>query len=673
MSRTRILSLAAGLLLLTAVAWPLWSVRSQEAPLGTAFELLTLEDASIGEFMEGDAPIERLAPFQLPPAQEAVVQEEIPAPEGLAIDFRSYTSPEQIEAFLRELEAEYPDLVELYTIGTSRQGRDILALRVANENVPGSPIDERPAMYTDSQHHARELISKETSLYTLWWLVAHHGQDPLATYLVDTRASFFVPSVNVDGNHIVLHDNQDLRRNANPECCDDDNDGAFDEDPPVGYGYGSYRLARYTFTREWMDEHPEDPFVQGWWRNLQGQPENLGYFRGDPGGQQEPIPVVDADGDGQAWEDPVGGVDTNRNYDWFWEEGDTNIRSGNYHGPTVFSEPQTRAVRKFVTERPHIATGLSYHSGVDVILFPWGYSREAELPDVELFERLGRKGSQLTEVFDITGSPHVWTARGLYPATGSTMDWLYGRHGIYAMSPEVYGGSGTLFTERTGELTFTIASSVGASFNPPPEDILTWTERFRRFAVFLLATTPNMELNEIDREGDELVVTMGNDGWLPVDVELRLAKAEGGVVATHVVTDLQHTTFEWRPEVTPDEPIADYVIQMTATLRSGMVPHVVETGDWVIQVLDSQERPHVAYGKVTPWRDLGPEFDGWYAGPEWGVPKYTCFQGCSNIVLPEDLLFTPPPPTATPTLAPTPTPGPPGIYLPQLRREADDD
>jgi len=670
----RLLTLAACLLLLTLLAWPLWPARSQDAPLGTAFEPLTLQETSIGELVEGNADIALLAPFERPPAPVALAQEDIPAPEGLAIDFSTYSTPEQIETFLRQLEAEYPDLIELYTIGTTWQGRDILAARVANESVPGSPVGARPAMYTDAQHHARELISKETSLYTLWWLVSRHGSDELATHLVDTRASYFVPSVNVDGNHIAIHDNQDWRKTANPACCDDDQDGAIDEDPPVGYGFGAFQLSRYTFTQEWVDEHPDNPFAQGWWRNLQGQPENLGRFRGDPQGDMEEILLEDADGDGRAWEDPVGGVDSNRNYDWFWEQGDTELRSETYHGPEVFSEPQTRAVRDFVTSLPHLATGLSYHSGVDVILFPWGYSREAELPDAELFERLGRKGSQLTEVFDVTGSPHVWTARGLYGASGSTMDWLYGSRGIYAFSPEVYGGNGTLGLQRTGTLTYTVASSTGADFNPPPADILTWTERWRRYATFLLAATPNVELTAASIEAGEFVLGAGNDGFLPVDLELALFDGEGALQASTAFTGVQHAERIWRAPLAATEPAGPtaYTVLMTATLTTGTVPHVVETATWQL-VAESDGSVTLADGDVTPLRDLGAEFGGWYAGPEWGVPKYTCFQGCSGIVLPEDLTYTPEPPTPTPMVEPTATPVPEaeGIYLPRLERRVD--
>lgn len=657
----RLAALLATILMSAALAGLLALTGTKRAGTETAgpqpqpFEPLGLDDFSIGDFLEGDAPIDRLAPdawpagvFQVPPGGDP---DEIPAPEGYSLGFDHYASPSQINAFLRELEADYPDLVEVFEIGSSWQGRPILAARVTNER-HWQPIDDRPAMYTDGQHHARELVGMELTLYSMWWLVHHYGIDPLATHLVDTRVSHFVPSVNVDGNSIVLNDNGSWRKTANPSCCDDDGDGRFDEDAPYGFGYGAHRVDRYVFDEAWAEANPDNPFVSGWRDHLIDS-STVGYFDGALGGTPRPIDRFDRDGDGETWEDPAGGVDANRNYDWHWEDGDDNVRSESYRGPSVHSEPSTAAVRDHVLELPNLAVGLSYHSGIDLILHPWGFSREEPLPDAETFEIIGRMGSRLTEAHGMPGSPHVWTARGLYSAQGSTMDWLYGARGVYAFSPEIYGGSGTTVIERVGATgAFSVGQSTAFGFNPLPQDIVTHLDRWNPFALYLLAAVPNVELNAVERDGDDLVLTLGNDGLLPVDLAIDFATATS---TSHAGTAerLSHS------QVTLRAPFSDTLgsnnaLIVDATLAIGTVPHRVERAAWRFRV---REDGSVEFkdGELVPFTDLGSRFGGWYAGEEWGERAYTCLPGRPPEACPEPIPVTPRP---TATAGPTQTPRP---------------
>ena len=46
-----------------------------------------------------------------------------------------------------------------------------------------------------------------------------------------------------------------------------------------------------------------------------------------------------------------------------------------YHGPSAFSEPESRAVRKFVMSKIHKIQGyLAFHSFGNKILYPWGHT-----------------------------------------------------------------------------------------------------------------------------------------------------------------------------------------------------------------------------------------------------------------------------------------------------------
>ena len=64
-------------------------------------------------------------------------------------------------------------------------------------------VDEgEPEILIMGAHHAREIMSVEVPLLFAKYLLASYGTDPAVTALVDTRAVWIVPMVNVDG-HIL--------------------------------------------------------------------------------------------------------------------------------------------------------------------------------------------------------------------------------------------------------------------------------------------------------------------------------------------------------------------------------------------------------------------------------------------------------------------------------------
>ncbi len=577
---------------------------------------------TLGELIEGSAPLAQLHPDVLPTAQPPAADIDIPSPSGYAIDFSSYPDASDISAFLEELARDYPRLVTVRTIGVTWQGRPVEVATIANADAPGE-IEDRPAMYLDGQHHAREIISNQVVLYALWRLVSDHGSDPVVTHLLDTRVLYVVPSVNPDGNDIVLSDYQEMRKSANPNCCDDDvdaegnprPDGRFDEDYSVGYGYGTDDLYLYYFDEDWADLYPDNPFRPGWPRHETATREHVGRFTGALGGPSEPIPRQDMDGDGLQDEDEIGGVDLNRNYAAHWIQGDHNSRSDTYGGPEPWSEPESRAVRDFVQAHEHIATALSLHSGTDMILHPWGWSPEAELLDAEMYELLSAKGSELTQANGFPASEHAFTARGLYPGSGSAMDWLYESRGVYAWTPEVYG-SGTLSrVERLGATgTFTIGVSLAVAYNPHPDDILATADRWYRWLLYMLAATPNVEASSFSAHDDHVAVALGNDGILPVEVALKL---DGSSLATGAQGPriLQGHRATWElPSAA--EAGASHHLEMESKLVIGTRPHVVERAEWVFS-RDDGGRLVLEEGSIVPFRPVGDSFGGWWSDPRW--------------------------------------------------------
>jgi hypothetical protein len=92
--------------------------------------------------------------------------------------------------------AAYPDLVSIFSIGQSHQGRELWAAKVS-DNVLDD--EDEPEVLLDSLHHAREHITLEQTLAVLRWLTEDYGSDPLVTRLVNTREIWIVFAVNPDG------------------------------------------------------------------------------------------------------------------------------------------------------------------------------------------------------------------------------------------------------------------------------------------------------------------------------------------------------------------------------------------------------------------------------------------------------------------------------------------
>lgn len=138
------------------------------------------------------------------------------------------------------------------------------------------------------------------------------------------------------------------------------------------------------------------------------------------------------------------GVDLNRNWSFGWgintpgfSAGSSgNPASGTYRGPSAFSEPETRALRDYVTANPRIRAYLDIHSYSQLILSPFGYTN-VPATDNALFLDLNaaiKSGIAAVNGLQYTAGPTFTT---IYPAAGVSQDWAYGVGGILAFGIEL--------------------------------------------------------------------------------------------------------------------------------------------------------------------------------------------------------------------------------------------
>ncbi|CAH2088365.1 unnamed protein product [Euphydryas editha] len=120
------------------------------------------------------------------------------------------------------------------------------------------------------------------------------------------------------------------------------------------------------------------------------------------------------------------GVDLNRNFDIDFGQHSSNLAcSETYHGPSAFSEPETRAIRNILNEHDgRIELFIDIHSFGNLILYGWG---TGQLPSNVFAIHAG--GLRMAEAIDAVKMDYNNNYRVgnaalvLYPASGSAMDY----------------------------------------------------------------------------------------------------------------------------------------------------------------------------------------------------------------------------------------------------------
>lgn len=100
---------------------------------------------------------------------------------------------EQVESY----ERRYPELVRVEPIGTTYEGRAILAVKVAAAVHVDDP--HRPEVLFMAGIHPREQPPQVALMQFMDELVTGYGTDERITRLLDTRQVWFIPILNVDG------------------------------------------------------------------------------------------------------------------------------------------------------------------------------------------------------------------------------------------------------------------------------------------------------------------------------------------------------------------------------------------------------------------------------------------------------------------------------------------
>jgi murein tripeptide amidase MpaA len=166
--------------------------------------------------------------------QELINKERANATIGNEDYFADYRDYEQTMAYLKDIQKKHSNVASLFTLGTSWEGRQIVALKISTNKQAGKP---RPTVFFNSMQHAREWIGVPVTVYALTQLLENQ-KDPKIANLLNKIDIVFVPIVNPDGFHYTHTTDRLWRKNRR-----DNGNGSFGVDLnrnwPTGFGVGA--------------------------------------------------------------------------------------------------------------------------------------------------------------------------------------------------------------------------------------------------------------------------------------------------------------------------------------------------------------------------------------------------------------------------------------------------
>jgi murein tripeptide amidase MpaA len=130
--------------------------------------------------------------------------------------FAAYHTVEDILAWLKDLAAKHPDLATLVKVGTSYEGRDIMAIKITGKSNGNLTDAAKPGVWLDGGLHAREWITTSVIQYVINTLLTSYGTDAEITKMVDAVEWTLLPVFNPDGYSYTWTKDRMWRKTRSP-------------------------------------------------------------------------------------------------------------------------------------------------------------------------------------------------------------------------------------------------------------------------------------------------------------------------------------------------------------------------------------------------------------------------------------------------------------------------
>ncbi|MFW3147266.1 MAG: M14 family zinc carboxypeptidase [Thermoplasmatota archaeon] len=334
-------------------------------------------------------------------------------------NFTEYFDYNSMTEYLQFLEETYTDLVRLWSIGTTHEGREIWCVKLSDSpglQEDGNPGSEPQALLVGA-HHGNEWISYEVPLYVIKFLLDNYGGEDrngsIASFILENRELFIVPMLNPDGVQYAHEQERGWRKNREPNYISDFSPKKIVSPDAVPVSYGVDINRNYGWM--WHVSGGSNVLLSSG-SSYRGPPDNLdddgdavfqiditpGILPNGPdeGVDEDPWDGIDNDGDGKVDEDPSGG----------------------------FTSLETIAMRS-LGETYDFPVAITYHSYSRLVLWPWGYTNEPA-PDGPVLAQLGTRMAEMNGYTPMQGYD-------LYKVSGEFNDWFYAQYGTFGYTFEV--------------------------------------------------------------------------------------------------------------------------------------------------------------------------------------------------------------------------------------------
>lgn len=349
-------------------------------------------------------------------------------------DNQHYPKYAEVQSLLERWAKIYPNIVSVYSGGTSYEGRTIWQMTISSKQT-ATPPDSKPAMYIGGNRHSGEVTARVATLTFANWLLTNYGKDPEVTKLVDTRTFYIRPTENPDGGELYLTTANTLRSTVRP--YDQDGDGLTDEDPCEDLNNDGYCTNIREYVGPGKGNYAKDP-IDPSGRLM----KNVGDGKGDYLYTAEGI---DNDKDGRINEDGIGGLDLHRNYPENWRPmkeysgyGWTQSNAGEY----PLSEPEMRSLVLFLLSHPNTTIGQTMDTSYPMHLRPpsTSHSEESMKPkDLEYYRYFDTEGKKLSGYTSAGDVFHDYSRGDDEPLFGHSPDFGYFQFGSIWYGDELWG------------------------------------------------------------------------------------------------------------------------------------------------------------------------------------------------------------------------------------------
>ncbi len=460
-----------------------------------------------------------------------------------AIEFNRYYRYDELTELLRAYVREYPDLLDMESIGKSHEGKDIWLMTVTNKKT-GAAAD-KPAFWCDGNIHASEVSASTAVLHLLNRLVTD-------TSPLETRTFYLVPRLNPDGADWALESPPRVIRSSTRPY-------PYDEDDPYG-------LERKDLDGDGRILNMRVPDANGPWKVSEEEPRILKRRDpGDTGGKYYRLMPEGVfhnfDGVTMRPRRVKEGLDINRNFPSAWRQ-EFEQRGA---GPFPTSEPEIRAAVAAVVARPNICGGVTFHTFAGVHLRPPSRLPDDDIPPEDLwaFNKIGEVGKQMTG-YPAISNYHEFRYHPKEVITGVFDDWMYEHQGVYCWTTEIWspqrqagitdykyidwfrdhpfeddlkllkwsdeklGGKGYVDWKpfdhpQLGAIEIGGWDSSYAFRNPPPDFLEAEVGPLGEWVVWQAMASPCLEIRDVlvDTAGDgafRVRFVVANSGWLPTNV-----------------------------------------------------------------------------------------------------------------------------------------------------------